>query len=253
MSTFFTRCIWALLLPCALLGFNLIPGLTTSSWAKRMPFVDQHGTIVIDPGHGGQDSGAVSPLGKQEKAVTLELALALKATLESRYRVALTRTDDYRLASHARAALANQLEADVLISLHTGGSFVRQTSGTTILYYDIEHTQYTDEPGKTEGQTSTITQPARWESLQIRHISQSSKLAQAVKRQLLARPNPGTCRIAKAPLAVLEGADMPAIMIEIGYLTNPTQAKTLSDPDTLNAIAKSISRGIELFLTQKTE
>jgi N-acetylmuramoyl-L-alanine amidase len=253
MSTFSMHSTKALTLLWILIGISLATGLTVASWAKRMPFVDQHGTIVIDPGHGGQDSGAISPLGTKEKSVTLELALSLKAMLESRYKVALTRSDDYRLASHARTALANQLKADVLISLHTGGSFVRSTSGTTILYYDIEELQNTGDAFKTEDQTSMLTAPSRWEGLQLRHISQSSNLAQTVQRQLLARPESGTCRIVKAPLVVLEGADMPAIMIEIGYLTNPTQAKALSDPAVITDLSKSIARGIELFLGPTNE
>ena len=91
--------------------------------------------IALDPGHGGNAPGARGPTGLLEKDVCLALARNLALRLESNYTVILTRSDDYQVELQQRAAIANQADADMLISLHTGAGYVHATRGIAIFYY----------------------------------------------------------------------------------------------------------------------
>ena len=115
----------------SLLGLILISGTD----AKQALFEAGMPVVVIDPGHGGNDTGAKGPAGTHEKAVTLNLAHSIADQLKNSYRVVLTRSDDYRLNLSERTAVANQAKGDIFISLHTGGSFIGSISGETVYFY----------------------------------------------------------------------------------------------------------------------
>ena len=129
MQIHYRRVIWILLA-----GFILTAGTTASS-AKKPLFEDFKQVVAIDPGHGGDEAGAKGPNGTIEKAVTLSMAQILAAELQRGYRVVLTRTDDNQVDLEMRTALANHHKADLLISIHTGGSFIHSTSGIQIYHY----------------------------------------------------------------------------------------------------------------------
>lgn len=222
---------------------------TAQADARQSLFDAFKPVIVIDPGHGGQDGGAVGPDGTQEKTVTLQLARLIAAKLEPEFKVVLTRTDDYQVDLLQRTAAANHLKADVFLALHTGGSFVHSTTGTAIFHYQnksgVDSIRKKPPPGTQKGNKK----PVLWKNVQTSHISKSRALAGIIDERLKGPPALQS-RIEGAQLAVLQGADMPAVLIEVGYLTNPAEEKNLRDQGFLLDLAEQISLGIEEFLEQ---
>jgi N-acetylmuramoyl-L-alanine amidase len=208
---------------------------------------EQKKMIVIDPGHGGYDTGAQGPEGTLEKTTTLSFVRMLADELDGNYRLHLTRADDYRLEIPRRTAVANHLKADLFISIHAGGSFLHKANGTSIFFYneisDPAMAIETESPAQTEAGDTKIF----WNHIQNRHKTTSSVAAQVIRRRLLDPVRRKKIRIHGAPLMVLEGADMPAILIEIGYLTHPAEEQRLQDSKILSELAKSISNGIDDF------
>ena len=222
----------------------------TEAKSNKLHFQIQKKTIVIDPGHGGYDKGAKGPDGTFEKNVTMELARVLAAELEKTYKVILTRTDDYWIDILKRTAMANHLNADMFISIHTGGSFLHQASGISLSYYEkISTSALMLETESMEGSKNSNFKEL-WSNIQGRHQKNSKILAERILNSL--KKNIGetveyNAEIQGAPLMVLEGADTPAILIEIGYITNPKEEKSLNDINVLSDIAEKIKNGIDDF------
>jgi len=203
--------------------------------------------VIIDPGHGGQDIGARGPAGTLEKAMTLKVAKILAARLHENYRVVLTRRDDYPVGILERTATANHLKADIFISIHTGGGFIHKTSGISIFFFKKAALRafrpQTEDPAIFKNKTG----PIGWDDLQIKHTTNSQRLAESIQAGIQAQKQPLTCKRDSAPLLVLAGADMPAILIEIGYLTNPSDEKALKDPKAVSRLVEGIYQGISHF------
>ncbi len=214
---------------------------TAPDCAAQTPGQASKRTVVIDPGHGGNDTGVKGSAGTLEKEVTLRLARLIENRLKDRYQVTLTRTDDYIMAHPDRTGHANHIKADLFISLHTAGSYSPATGGLRVYYYAEPAVKL---PAQT--QPGEATAPP-WRTIQKLHIPVSSSLAQRIwdRAAPLTAPHPGT--IQAVPAAVLAGADMPAILIETGYLTNPKQEKNLNDNKYLFKLATVISQGIDDF------
>jgi N-acetylmuramoyl-L-alanine amidase len=209
--------------------------------------------VVIDPGHGGNDSGAKGPEGTLEKAVTLDLARLIEDQLRTSCQVVLTRSDDYGMELAERTAVANRSAADIFISLHTGGSFISSINGSAVYFYQ----PFTESSLTAEAQTpKTMTDSSlslSWDQIQLKYQTSSEKLAKLIQHEIVATsPSPDT-KVQGAPLLVLEGADMPAVAIEIGNLSNPNEEKMMHDPKFLTRIARAIARGIDAFLAQKAK
>ncbi len=218
--------------------------------SNKLNFQIQKKTIVIDPGHGGYDKGAKGPDGTFEKNVTMELARVLAAELEKTYKVILTRTDDYWIDILKRTAMANHLNADMFISIHTGGSFLHQASGISLYYYEkVSTSALMLETESMEG-TKSSNFKERWSNVQGRHQKNSKIFAERILNSLkkkIGKTVEYNTEIQGAPLMVLEGADTPAILIEIGYITNPKEEKSLNDINVLSDIAEKIKNGIDDF------
>jgi N-acetylmuramoyl-L-alanine amidase len=217
--------------------------------AKRPLFEAYKRIIVLDPGHGGQEAGARGPDGTLEKTVTLELARLIAAELERDLKVVLTRTDDYLVDLNNRTSVANNVKANLFISIHTGASFVHSTAGTSVFYYQ----KFSDSDSSAGQQPSSAgrkdNNPILWKNVQNQYVDKSRKLAGIIEARLNHMAS-AQIRIEGAPLAVLQGAAMPAILIEVGYLTNPAEEKKLSDKRFLMDLAEQISRGIVDYLSQ---
>lgn len=204
-------------------------------------------TVVIDPGHGGRDVGAQGTGGSLEKNVVLTLAQRIESELKSKYRVTLTRTGDYRLDIPRRTDVANHLNADVFISIHTGGSFQHEAAGILIYYFlGTSTAAAVTGRGSAEPPADDGSQ-ADWDRLQLKHVESSRLLARSLKDRIDSRITFSHSKILAAPVLVLRGADMPAILIEIGYLSNPKEEKKLKDDRTLDDIARAIGNGINDF------
>lgn len=218
--------------------------------AKQPLFDAYRRIIVLDPGHGGRESGALGADGTTEKAVALTLAQLIAAELQRDYKVTLTRTDDYHVDLDNRTALANHLKADVFVSLHTGGSFVYSTAGPVIYYYQ-DASKPSSSPRESPAlQDENNNTSIPWDRVQSSYLEKSRILAGAISARLSTMNSIKNIRIQGAPLTVLQGAQMPATLIEVGYLTNPAEEKNLRNNRFLMDVAAEISRGIEDFLSR---
>ncbi len=219
---------------------------SSSGSALAAPPLREDINVALDAGHGGADLGASGPTGLIEKDVTLELVRKMALLLESEIRVTLTRSDDYQLPLRQRAAIANQSKADLLISLHTGASFLHSSRGLTIYYHRPAQTPDNAEDASVEKGIDL----QRWSLIQTRHTSASMRLAKSIQ-STLANMVPATdCKILSAPLPLLEGADMPAVLIEVGSITNPASESTMRSQQGLDLLARALHTGIVDYLNQ---
>ena len=212
-------------------------------------------TIAVDAGHGGDDDGVRTAEGVKEKDLALAIARRVRAIVEARLglRVLLTRDDDRNVPMDERASLANNNKADLFISLHANGSMRQTTSGAAIYCaaFDKDAAQ-TASAGGTErlptfGGGLRDIEMVPWDLAQTRHLGQSEAFAEMLQQQFRDRVPLASRPIDRAPLRVLESANMPAVLIELGYLTNPEQAKLLTGDTFQNAAAQAIFDAIVRF------
>lgn len=219
---------------------------------NKPPINEHKRIIVLDPGHGGYDKGAKGPGGTYEKTTALSIARIIASEIGDKYKVVLTRTDDYRVDIPGRTAIANHLKADMFISIHTGGSFLHKASGMSIFHYKkISGLPFIFET-KTTKRLEKIDTNTPWNDIQNTHATASTVLADLIKNSIQDQIKDLEIKIQSAPLLVLSGADMPGVLIEIGYLTNPAEEKTLGNANFLSAFAKAISNGIDIFFKQNS-
>ena len=213
---------------------------------KDMTAAGSGPVIVIDPGHGGLDTGGVGPGGLREKAVTLALARQIAATLTPGYRVILTRTGDYAVDAADRVALANHNHADLFVSLHVGGGFAPHQGGMTVFVLKSAPAAFQNASPLSPGGVP-VDAPCRfWDNAQDNHHRRSLALAEILVRGChQAQGLSG--RVNNEPVAILQGADMPAVMVEIGCLSNSFWEKQFMQPDRLAALSNMISQAISEF------
>lgn len=219
-------------------------------------------TVVIDAGHGGDEEGAKGPDGTLEKNITLSVARRLKSALEARLgvRVILTRDADETVGLDERAAVANNNKADLFISLHANASVRSSASGAEVFYLSLA--EYGDQAqrvarGESEalpvfgGGTRDI-EVILWEMAQARYIEQSARLAQAVEESLRARVPMSPRAIQQAPFRVLVGANMPAVLVEIGFITNPQQEDQLGSDAFQTSVVQALVDSVVRFRDNRT-
>ena len=220
-------------------------------------------TIVIDPGHGGDDVGVRSAKGVEEKQLTLDIARRLRAMVESRLglRVILTREDDRALGLDERASVANNGKANLLISLHVNGSRVPDTAGAEVLHLQLDRESAEVVRAATaEGAAlPTIGGTVRrldlipWDLAQARHLDQSSVLASVLQEELQRQVPMSGHPIRQAPMRLLAAANMPAALVEVAYLTNPQQEARLATDDFKTTVAQAVFSAIVRFRTWSEE
>jgi len=221
-------------------------------------------TLVIDPGHGGVETGAIGPGGVQEKELTLLLAQQLAARLQQRLplRVVLTRSEDTQLALDARTAIANQNKADLFVSIHLNSSLGAGAHGAETYFLAERATdpraassaQQENTGGAAAGATAAPAGDAGegdlqlmlWDLAQSRHLAESQRLANLVQGELNETLQLKDRGVKQAPFRVLVGATMPAILVELGFLSNPDEEKKLQDAEyraqLVDALVKAIAR-----------
>jgi N-acetylmuramoyl-L-alanine amidase len=212
--------------------------------------------VVIDPGHGGEDSG-VRGGGTLEKVVTLEVARRVKTLIEGRLgiRVILTREEDGAMPLDQRASLANNSKADLFVSLHANASVAPSVSGAEVYYLATDPEM---ENARRAAQTESVALPVlgggtrvidavRWDMAQARHLDASATLARLLEGELRTRVPMGSQPLQRAPLRVLVGANMPAVLIEMAYLTNAGQAKQAASPEFQTAVAQAVYEAVLRF------
>lgn len=203
-------------------------------------------SIAIDPGHGGDDEGAKGVGGTKEKDLTLAVARRVRGLFETRLglRVLLTRDEDRSVSLDDRTATANNSKADLLISLHANASLSTATTGASILYAAFDREGAGASPIAARlpvlggGMRELDLLP--WEEAQRRHVDQSAALAQALAAELRDHVPINVHAIERAPLSVLEPANMPAVLIEMGYLTNAGQEAAMTSMEFQTRVAQAI-------------
>ena len=214
-------------------------------------------TIVIDPGHGGEEPNARGPRGTFEKDVTLSVARRLKDRIEQQLglRVVLTRTADQTVRLDERAAIANNNKADLFISLHANASTRSSAMGAEVYYLSLEG--YGDEARQlatSRGQPLAVVgggirdiDVILWEMAQVRYLEQSAAFAEIVEEELRARVRMSSRAIQQAPFRVLVGANMPAVLVEMGFISNPVQERQLTSDQFQRAVVDALVTSIIRF------
>lgn len=225
-------------------------------------------TIVLDPGHGGSESGAIGPSGTEEKNLSLLLARALKARLERRFpvKVVLTRNEDSDLPLETRTALANQHKADLFVSLHLNSSLGSEAHGAETYFLSL---QASDESaassaaaenrstggGEAGNQKRSVgsagsddedygLQLILWDLAQSHHLAASQRLATLIQGELNETLKLRDRGVKQAPFRVLMGATMPAVLVELGFLSNPAEEGKLQDPAYRAQLVDALLRAI---------
>ena len=214
-------------------------------------------TIVIDAGHGGDDIGARGPDGAQEKQVTLDVARRLRTLVETRLgiRVVMTRDEDRAVTLDERAAVANNSKADLFVSLHVNAAPASSVAGAEVYHVKLDRE---GEDARRSVDTEGISLPVlggatrsidiiRWDLAQARHVESSTMFAGLLEENLRAHVTMGPRPLQAAPLRVLNGVDMPAALIEMGYLTNDDQEEQVRSESYQTAIAQAMYDAIFRF------
>ena len=217
------------------------------------------GKIVIDPGHGGHDTGTIGPNGLEEKDLVLEVGRRLGKLLETRLgaEVVYTRKDDTFIPLETRTAIANQERADLFVSIHANSSRDPDARGVETYYLN-----FTSSPEALEvaARENAVSEKSIYELQDLvkkialkEKIEESREFAGNVQQFLhsgLAAKSPAIRDrgVKKAPFIVLIGANMPSILAEISFVSNPTDERRLETSDYRQRIAESLYRGIAKYV-----
>lgn len=215
--------------------------------------------IVIDPGHGGHDSGTIGPNGLEEKTVALDVALRLGRLLRRKLGVQVfyTRDTDTFIPLETRTAIANKDRADLFISIHVNSN--PDTAIRGVATYYLSFTNSADALELAARENAVSKQSIHQLSGLVKKIALNDKLnesrifAQDVEQSLyngLKQGNPGfeDLGVKKAPFVVLIGANMPSILAEISFLSNPESAQDLTEPAYRERIAEALYRGVARYV-----
>lgn len=227
------------------------------------PFNRNVQVIVLDPGHGGKDPGAVGKVQKaQEKEVNLGVALKLKQLLENEMgiTVLMTRSDDRFVSLGERTRYANDHKADLFVSIHTNSSKDSKAKGTETYYLSTAVTSDARAVEALENQVvelyeGGVSAKAKYDDLgfilsdlsQTEHLESSNDLAGNIQMNLIAGSGRYDRGVKQANFYVLRGAFMPAVLIELGFISNPEEEKLLTNPDYQQRLARTIFEGIKRF------
>lgn len=219
--------------------------------------------IVIDPGHGGKDGGAPGATkGVLEKSVVLQLSLKLRDKVQQQLglEVIMTRSTDVYLSLEERMAIANSRSADLFVSIHTNAARNKDAYGIETYFLNLATDEESIRVAAMENATSTRgisdLQNILNDLMQNSKINESSRLASLVQKNMISNLKPVYGNVIKdkgvkqAPFYVLLGATMPSILVETGFLSNPTECKRLTDPKYQDALCNSIVAGIKAYIKE---
>ncbi len=222
----------------------------------------QQRTIILDPGHGGLDAGAKGKFGAVEKDVALAISLKLRALIESNlsYRVVLTRDKDIDVSLENRAALANNNDAAVFVSIHANGSFRKKARGSETFFLSLNATDeesrktaYRENTGAEAGQRiveddKDLVQMILWDMAQSAYVRQSSRLAELIQAELNVLLQTENRGIKQADFVVLRGVACPAVLVEAAFISNPEEEQKLTDDAFQGRVAEAVFRGLAAYL-----
>ena len=216
--------------------------------------------IMIDPGHGGHDIGTIGPHGLMEKDLCLDVALRLGRMIEEKLpnaQVVYTRKDDTFIPLEDRTAMANNAKADLFISIHANSSHDHAARGIETYYLNFATSQESMEVATRENALSQSSihdlQDLVKKIARNEKIEESKELANDVQdslahRMQLITQNQRNRGVKKAPFVVLIGANMPSILSEISFISNPADEKLLKRSDQRQRVAEGLYHGITSYL-----
>jgi len=215
------------------------------------------GKIVVDAGHGGHDTGTVGPHGLMEKDLVLDVALKLGKLLETKLgaEVVYTRDDDTFIPLETRTAIANKEQADMFISIHANSSSDTSARGVETYYLNFTTSRDALEVAARENAVSEKSihelQDLVKKIALKEKIEESREFAADVQRSLVVGLNSRNFNrgVKKAPFVVLIGANMPSILAEISFLSNPADEKKLKTSEYRQRIAESLYKGINKYVS----
>ena len=237
-------------------GKPIIPAKATNSGTRSL--VRSLGLklsrVVIDAGHGGHDTGTVGQRGYTEKELVLDVAQRLKQLIETELgaEVVMTRTDDNFVPLEDRTSIANQQQADLFISIHANSSRVRSVRGVETYFLNFTSSREALETASRENAASDrsiheLQDLVKKIMLQDK-VDESRELAQHVERALAARKGSGMDRgVKQVSFVVLIGANMPSVLAEICFISNPQDEKLVKTPEHRQAIAESLFEGVRSY------
>jgi len=217
------------------------------------------GKIVIDPGHGGHDTGTIGPNGLLEKDLVVDVGRRLGKLLETRLgaEAVYTRKDDTFIPLETRTAIANQERADLFVSIHANSSRDPNARGVETYYLNFTSSPDAMEVAARENAVSEksihelgdlVKKIALKEKIEESHEF-ASNVQQAMQSGLAMKSAGVRDRgVKKAPFIVLIGANMPSILAEISFVSNPTDERKLQTPEYRQRIAESLYRGIAKYV-----
>lgn len=216
-----------------------------------------YSVVVIDPGHGGEDIGTRGVAGTEEKTITLAIAQRVKTLLESSLgvRVVLTRSDDRRVSFDERAAIANNSRAGLFLSLHLNSSPNPASAGAEVI--QLRQGRLAGGRGRVvddesvalpaPGGTTRTVDLVRWETAQARHLDASAALAETLEAQLRTRVTMSARPALDLPLRVLPSVNMPAVVLEMAYLSNAGEEGLVQSDSYQDNIAQAIHDTVVQF------
>ena len=236
---------------------SAIPATTTTSSVVRKPL------IVLDPGHGGKDPGAISQSGRYEKNLTLTMAKETKKILESsgKYRVLLTRDKDVALALRERIAFAHKNKADLFISIHADSAKNKNAKGLSV--YTISERASDKEAmalaerenkadiilgidlsGETQEVSNILIDLAKRDTME-----KSSHYANLLVAKMASQVTLVKDAHRYAGFVVLKSPNIPSVLIELGYLSNKQEEKLLAQSAYRNRLSKSILQAVDAYFS----
>lgn len=228
---------------------------------KNILYLPSKKTIVLDAGHGGKDVGAVGSSREYEKDLVLSLALKIGKNLQSRgYKVFYTRTNDTFIGLRNRTTYANEKNADLFISIHANASDKKTFHGVETFFLSPDRSNRSKNVAALENKADIdemnyFAKQTYLNFFNNKKIIAANKLALDVQQGMLSilKPKYKDIRdggVREAPFWVLVGAQMPAILIEAGYISNTTERKRMFDPRYQDLLAKGIANGLDSYFAK---
>lgn len=200
-------------------------------------------SIVIDPAHGGSDTGVKLSEKMYEKDVTLLIAVSLQRELQKseRYQVRLTRDADEEVSLSARAKTAKTFRPDIFIGLHVNAGFGKNSSGYELYFPGFNLPASSLSPPKNESSEILM------DMTKNKYLNSSVRLSQSIQRNM-ERVFPRKSRgLRDAPIVIIEDLQIPAVVMEIGFATNAADREKITDGDTQKAVVRALGNGIKEY------
>jgi N-acetylmuramoyl-L-alanine amidase len=216
-------------------------------------------TIVLDAGHGGRDPGAIGPARNQEKVIALAVTKKLGAYINEHLpdvNVVYTRTDDRFIDLHERGSIANRAQGDLFVSIHANAHTTRQPSGTEVYFLGVARTQSALEAMKRENSVIMLENPASrtrelteeelilYELTNVGYMAASQRIAGKMDEQFTNRAGRHSRGVKQAGFIVLYQASMPAVLVELGFISNPAEERFMASENGQNILASALFRAI---------